>query len=106
MCGQRRLTVMPLTPMTTSKSISSDPSTHFLPFSHNLNEVFGVACNNSIQFIHLVIGLSDVAILARDINHKILLRVSIMTTLLTCRRASGLTTLQHFYDQTSYLVTS
>ena len=50
--------------------------THFLPFSHNLNEVFGVACNSSIQFIRLVIGFSDVATLARDIRHKILLRVS------------------------------
>ena len=93
MCGQRRLTVMTLTPMTTSPSISSDPSakklTHFLPFSHNLNKVFGVACNSSIHFIRLVIGFSDVATLARDIRHKILLRVSIMTTLLTCRRAGA-----------------
>jgi len=55
-----------------------------------------VACNSSIQFIHLLIAFSDVATLARDIRHKILLRVSIMTKLLTCRRASGLTTLQHF----------
>jgi len=44
-----------------------------------------VACNSSIQFIRLVIGFSDVATLARDIRRKILLRVSIMTTLLTCR---------------------
>ena len=54
-----------------------------------------VACNSSIQFIHLVIGFSDVATLARDIHHKILLRISIMTTLLTCRQAGGLATLQH-----------
>jgi len=70
--------------------------THFLPFSHNLNQVFGVACNSSIQFIRLVIGFSDVTTLARDIRHKILLRISVMTTFLTCRQPGGLTTLQHF----------
>ena len=53
-----------------------------------------VACNSCIQFIRLVIGFSDVATLAKDIRHKILLRVSIMTTLLTRRRAGGLTTLR------------
>jgi len=32
--------------------------------------VFGVAHNSSLQLIHLVIGFSDVATLARDIRHK------------------------------------
>ena len=79
--------------------------THFLPFSHNLNEVFWVACNSSIQFIRLVIGFSDVATLVRDIRHKILLHFSIMTTLLTCRRAGGLTIRYNsFYNQTIFII--
>ena len=48
-----------------------------------------------VYSLFIVISFSDVVTLARDIRHKILLRVSIMTTRLTCRRAGGLTTL-HF----------
>jgi len=48
----------------------------------------------AIQFIRLVIGFSDVATLAREIRHKILLRVSILTTFL---HAGGLTYVNNIF---------